>query len=361
MKKLISVILAILILACCVPVANAVNLNGILLEANGDGTYTITGCNIFTDSVSIPDNYNGAPITAIGQGAFQLKKNMTFVRIPDSIKTIGSMAFYGCSGLTGVYIGENVDTIGAKAFNSCSALTYIDIKNATMIGEMAFSGCSSLESVTGNGKLKVIGKSAFSGCSAITKFDLGTELLYISDRAFQGCVGITSLTLPDKVGYIGNSAFQNCTALSSIAFGTGDLEIAPYAFENCKALTEITIPDNVTKIGSNAFALRESDSIDFSHNITITCGEKSPALAYAKLHNVSVFVSEYNTVISVFGDINGDEVITTEDASQLLKIISGMESYQFSEYEMFLYDLDNNGIMDTDDVVIQLKKVAKVA
>ncbi len=361
MKKLISVTLALILICISVPVVNAVSYNGLILEKNSDGTYTITSSNIFTDDVSIPDNYNGAKITAIGQGAFQLKKNMTFIKIPDSIKTIGSMAFYGCTGLTSIYIGESVDTIGAKAFNSCSSLTYIDIKNATMIGEMAFSGCKALESVTGNGNIKVVGKAAFSGCNALTHFDLGEELLYISDRAFSDCTGITELSFPDKIGYIGNSAFQNCTNLSAVFFGTGELEIAPFAFENCTSLTEITIPDNVQTIGANAFALREANSTESSHNITITCSKASPALSYAKLYGASAYITDYDITVSVFGDIDGDEIITTTDATQLLRIISGMESYQFTEYELFLYDLDNNGIMDVNDVVIQLKKVADIA
>ncbi len=361
MKKLISAILSLVLVCISIPVANAVSYNGLTLEKNSDGTYTITSSNIFTEDVSIPDNYNGVKITAIGQGAFQLKKNMTFIKIPDSIKTIGTMAFYGCTGLTSIYIGESVETIGAKAFNSCSALSYIDIKNTTMIGEMAFFGCKALESVTGNGQLKVIGKSAFSDCSAITHFDLGEELLYISDRAFSDCTGLTQLSFPDKLGYIGNSAYQNCTNISSVFFGSGELEIAPFAFENCTLLTEITIPDNVTAIGTNAFSLREFNSTETSHNLTISCTKSSAALSYAKLHGVSAYIIDYDITVSVFGDIDGDEVVTTADATQLLRIISGMESYQFTEYELFLYDLDNNSVMDINDVVIQLKKVADIA
>ncbi len=361
MKKLISVALAFALMCICIPVANAVNYNGLILEKNNEGTYTITGSNIFTEDVSVPDNYNGVKITAIGQGAFQLKKNMTFIKIPDSIKTIGTMAFYGCTGLTSVYIGENVDSIGAKAFNSCTSLSYIDIKNTTMIGEMAFFGCKALESVTGNGFLKVIGKAAFSDCSAITHFDLGSELLYISDRAFSDCVGLTDLAFPDKLGYIGNSAYQNCTNISEITFGTGNLEIAPFAFENCTSLTEIAIPDNITAIGTNAFALRAFNSTETSHNITITCSKNSPALSYAKLNGVPAYITDYDITVSAFGDINGDDIITTADAYDLLRIISGVESYEFTEYELFLYDLDNSGFMDTDDVVIQLKRAADIA
>ncbi len=360
MKKLIAIIISILIITACVPVAGAINYNGFILEENTDGTYTITGCNIFTDSVSVPGNYNGAPITAIAQGAFQLKRNMTFVKIPDTVKTIGSMAFYGCSGLTSVYIGDSVTTIGAKAFNSCTSLTSINLKNTELIGELAFTGCKSLESVNSNGSVKVIGKNAFSNCSALSYFDFGDALLYIDDRAFSGCRSLTAVDFPNKLGYIGNSSFQDCSTLSSVTFGTGELEIAPFAFENCISLKEITIPDNVISIGDNAFALRAAESTESSHDITITCSINAPAISYVKLYDVTANITDHDGVATVFGDFDGDGIVTTVDASIILKIVSGMEAYQFTDYELFLCDLDNNGVMDTDDVILTLKKVAKI-
>ncbi len=360
MKKTISAILAVALVFLCVPVVSAVNHNGLILSQNTDGTYTITGCNIFTDEVTIPETYNGKAITAIGQGAFQLKRNISYITIPDTIKTIGSMAFYGCSSLVSIYIGESVESIGAKAFGGCSSLEFINIVNTTMIGELAFTGCSSLYGFSSNGMLKVIGKNAFSGCKELSNVDLGEELLYISDRAFTDCIGITDLTFGDKLGYIGNSAFQGCTSLTDVAFGTGELEIEAFAFENCTSLQEITIPDNVTKIGTNAFALRAQESTDFSHSITINCSSKSVALEYAKKENVSVYITDTDEFFSIFGDIDGDGEITTSDAANALDIVSGIQAADFTDSEMFLYDLNSDKYFDTDDVILILKKAAQV-
>ena len=54
-----------------------------------------------------------AYVTAIEQGAFQLKSNIKSVIIPDSVTYIGAMAFYSCKNLASVTLGENVKSIGA--------------------------------------------------------------------------------------------------------------------------------------------------------------------------------------------------------------------------------------------------------
>lgn len=359
MKKIISVLLAMLVIAMSIPVASALNYQGFICEKNSQGTYTITGCNLFSDeNISIPGQINGTDVTAIGQSAFQNKKNLATVTIPDTVTTIGTMAFYGCTNLISVFIGEGVTNIGAKAFNSCSSLESIDVNNTQLLGEYAFMGCKSLKSFITESNLKVIGRSAFEGCEALDFVNPGDALLYIDKYAFSGCISIAELAFPDTLGYIGERAFKNCALLSDVTIGTGELEICAYAFENCSALTELVIPDNVVSIGQNAFAITNSEDLGVSHNITVTCSENAPALTYLKSANVSVYIIELDTIISSFGDIDGNGEVETTDAKSLLDIVAGVEIYDFSEYEMFLYDLNCDNFLDTSDVHLILRKAA---
>jgi hypothetical protein len=182
-------------------------------------------------------------------------------------------------------------------------------------------------------------------------------LIYIDAYAFADCTGITTITFPDSLAYIGNSAFKGCLSLSDVTFGRGELQIADYAFENCKALLSVTIPDNVTSIGHYAFALRESNSNDFSHNITITCSSFGAGASYVKLFNVPAIFVDMGSEITIFGDITGDGIIDSNDAIAVLRIAAGLDIEPTAE-AFFTIDLNSNGVIDTGDSQLILKKVS---
>lgn len=361
MKRILSVFLALLLIAASLPVVYGASIfDGFVCEINDNGTYTITGYrDFYTDYANIPAKINDIEVTAIGNGAFQSKSNLNTVRIPGTVTTIGAMAFYGCRNLTSVIIGDNVKSIGSKAFNSCTSLTGVNLKNVEVLGEYAFYGCTSLTELFCGNALKVIGQRAFHSCTALNFINWGSTLIYIGDYAFSGCTAVTSLNFPDTLGYIGNSSFKGCSALASVNFGSGELEIAPYAFENCVALTQITIPANVKTIGRCAFALREVTSTEFSHVINITCSLYSGAIAYAKSHGLSVNIIETQQSNVQFGDADGNGVINTNDAYLILRIAAAIE-YTPEEESFFLIDLNSNQLIDTGDAQLALKKAAGI-
>ena len=78
---------------------------GFIFTSNGDGTCTITGVDLYTDSaLTIPATApNGETVVAIANSAFKNDTTFTSVIIPDSITSIGNDAFAGCTSIKSVY------------------------------------------------------------------------------------------------------------------------------------------------------------------------------------------------------------------------------------------------------------------
>jgi len=77
------------------------------------------------DSLNIPAEINGLPVTGIETNAFQNLSNLTSVTIPGSVASIGLYAFQNCSGLANITIPASVTTIEDYAFFACSNLTAV--------------------------------------------------------------------------------------------------------------------------------------------------------------------------------------------------------------------------------------------
>ena len=211
---------------------------------NPDGkSYTVTGIGSFTGTNPVIDQYNGLPVTSIGDEAFSYSI-LTSVTIGNGVTSIGDEAFAWCERLTSVTIPDSVTSIGSHAFRSCYGLTSITIPDSvTSIGDQAFYICSGLTSITvdaSNPSYKSIDGNLY------TK-DGKTLIQYARGKSE------TSFTIPDGVTSIGNGAFYYCGRLTNITIPDSVTSIGVSAFFFCSHLTSITIPDSVTSIGTYAF------------------------------------------------------------------------------------------------------------
>ena len=223
-----------------------------------ESTATVIGYKGRNEHITIPSSYNGKPVTAIGNRAFDINENKRVIKsvvIPNTIKTIGKYAFLGCE-LTSIIIPKNVTYLGGGAFSFCE-LTTIDIP----------------------GSIEILRNMTFMYCRSLTTVNIGEGVRVIEEQAFQGCTSLESISLPDsiervegyltfkdtpwyakleenrkgKLIYIGKTLYCDNNCLDSVINIRDDT-----VYINKKALAyswvkEVRIPISVLMIGAGAF------------------------------------------------------------------------------------------------------------
>ena len=222
---------------------------GSMKELNGD--YGLSTC---TNLKEVILERGITAISNAGPSSFANCKNLTTIKLPNTLTTIGYNTFANCSSLVSINLPYSLTTIGTGAFEDCSSLTSVTLPNSiTSIGDDAFHGCSSLTSVTLSNSITSIGYAAFRGCSSLTSVTLPNSITSIGASAFSGCSSLTSVTLPNSITSIGDFVFNGCSSLTSVTLPNSITSIGESAFEGCSSLTSVTLPNSITSIGANAF------------------------------------------------------------------------------------------------------------
>ena len=92
--------------------------------------------------VIVPDG-----VTIINVYAFMGCKDITSIKLPNSLKQIYGGAFARCSNLTSVNIPLHVERIGKGAFRECKKLSSVNLPDNTRIENGAFSGCDGIKEI----------------------------------------------------------------------------------------------------------------------------------------------------------------------------------------------------------------------
>ena len=317
MKKLLIltfILTLTCILASCALYDDKTPTEGLLYTLNKDeSSYSVAGLgSAKSKNIVIPDTYNGLPVTAISDCAFQHKgRKVRNVTIPEGVTTIGEYAFNECS-TSNFTIPKSVTYIGDSAFsNSGVGNLYIsDIESWCNI-EFGNSSANPLHNRADlylNGNLvtelvipdtvKEIKNYSFSGCTSLTSITIPNSVEFIGDYAFSDCTSLTSVTITNSVTSIGNGVFSSCTNLqyneydnayylgnennpflvlvkakstdiTSCTVHDNSKFIHSNAFQACTSLTGITIPNSVTSIGGAAFyECRSLKSITIPNSVT---------------------------------------------------------------------------------------------
>lgn len=229
-----------------------------------NGAYSIkvkTGQTLPAD-VILPSEYEGKPVTAIADGAFEGQTTLKSVKIPSSVKSIGARAFRNCASLETVLGADNVESIGGTAFGGTK---YDDTlqSGATYIGKTLYKYTGAGAELAVRDGTVGIAVSAAQDNTSLTKLTLPSTLKTIGNYAFgtsgdKSGMGITELVIPDGVESIGDNAFRNAKSLAKLVVGKGVKSIGANAFYGA-AITDLSYGANA-EIKDNSFAEVAADA-----------------------------------------------------------------------------------------------------
>lgn len=288
---------------------NATGSLGLAYTTNADGTLTIDGIGLCTDSEIIiySTTADGKSVTAVAAGAFANNTTIKSIQLPASITTVGEGAFAGCTALTsisveadnknfaslnGVLYSKNLDTV--VAFPAGLKVTEYSVANSIKdIRPSAFAGCVNLTQfkladitnkvfyvydgvlykLDANGQpttliaypagknngtfftptsATAIGDYAFYGATKLTGVNID-GIVTVGAHAFENCRELVSLNIPNTTKAVGDYAFASCTKLTAVTFGNSLTIISAHCFENCTSLRSVYTPDTVLSIKEYAF------------------------------------------------------------------------------------------------------------
>lgn len=144
--------------------------------------------------------FSYAQLENIGMSAFEGCSRLSFLTLPDNLKSIGITAFKG-TGLVQVLIPTSVTTIGASTFHSCTALDSITLLCNCEVPSAMFMGCSNLRSINIGQRITAIGSQAFEGCLNLIKINIPKNVLKIGANAFNKCGSLSQLKFNDPCGW----------------------------------------------------------------------------------------------------------------------------------------------------------------
>lgn len=253
-KRILSMILALLMTVCLLPVSAAADGaasgkcgDAVAWKLDANGTLTISGSGAMYDYSIDTDSESSHPWDA---------KTVKSVQIGAGVTAIGRGAFTNCEEMTAVVIPSSVVKIGEYAFAFCTKLAALSIPGSvTEIGAAAFMGIKSVKTLTIPGSVKTVGSSAFAYCSNVKSIVVNEGVESVGDDAFSGAYAAESVYLPKSLKSIGKDVFLNAKALGSVYFGgtqeqwsalNADNKAAVNAFSNvsygCTLFADVSDP-----------------------------------------------------------------------------------------------------------------------
>ncbi len=218
-------------------------------QFRSDGDIEIDGYNGSASRIIIPEEIDGHKV--VGVSGFNGNKDITYLSIPASVKSIGLKAFYDCSSLTQVDMTDGLEEIGELAFSSCDNLKEFNMPDTvTVLGEAALRS------------------------SGVESIHISTGLDTLSDYCFSVCESLEgSITIPSNIKVISDYAFGHDSSLTEVVIEDGATSIGTEAFGECEKLAKVVVPSSVTEITAGFRG---------SKNVTLDVASGSYAESYAE-------------------------------------------------------------------------------
>ena len=250
MKRII-ITLSLILLICFSFVSCGEEID--LLSGNTSISYDITdGEAVVTKipnksvvtEITIPDEYEGVPVTTINEFAGVNLEYITKITIGKNVKEIDDWAFGNSKNVSFFDVDDEnpylCDVDGVIYTKDMKTLLFYppakDIKTHTSENgdEIKYISYEIPEGV------ETIRSKAFYKCYELTEITFPSTLRSIEEKAFFRC-NIGALTLPENLTFIGKDAFSYCTAIQELTIPATVTQIDEYAFYNCTALKNLTM------------------------------------------------------------------------------------------------------------------------
>ena len=196
-------------------------------------------------------------VTSIGNQAFQKSALKSFT-VTAPITSIGNAAFDNCKSLVTVNINNTEGIIGPvnTLFQNCTRIESITL-NGISIGSYFLQNANGLE---GGGltlvatNLSSISNEAFKNASNLTSVDISGPIVSIGSSVFMGCTNIADVKIVnslDTPATCGNNLCDGRTSLRSVYMH--GISVGGYSFRNVNGEDMVVTLTNVGYIGEGAF------------------------------------------------------------------------------------------------------------
>lgn len=204
-----------------------------------EGTVEIVA---YTDSssrteVTIPDEIDGHPVTAINNFSLFNTDTLKKITIGKNVKEIGDWALTNNKSMQEFVVSPENEY-------------YVAVDGVLFTKDKKILVCYPTAK---NINVDRYGQTTDTTTYAIPE---GTER--IENRAFYRCGYLTDVTLPASLKEIGEMSFHRCEKMNNVVFPEGFGSIAKDAFTYCYGLTDIVFPTTLKSIGTYAFSFCEN-------------------------------------------------------------------------------------------------------
>ena len=325
-----------------------------LLYEKADGAVTITGVtDDLPESVTIPSEIDGLPVTKIAESAFAFHLTMTDVVIPESVTEIGDNAFKNCWVLKSAVLPDSLKVIPTSLFDKCEKLESVNIPSAVeKIGDRAFCRCEPIEEFNVPANLKDFGEDCFSGTNWMNAKRAETKFVTVNGVLLFGKDNTGDVLIPDDVEIIGRGAFSYDPKLINVIVPASVKKIERFGFYLCEHLKSITILNPDCEIYDLDATICNTVA---RHKPGITDGairgyENSSAQQYAEKNTYPFEVMAADELLR--GDCNGNWKVENTDAQAVLVAYTAAlsdDSIDLTDPQKKACDINGDGKADVAD------------
>ncbi len=239
MKKKIISVFALCLCVCllfsgCSSVSTLLSGENEAIEykiENGEATVVSVPNKSTVTMITIPDEYEGVPVTKIADFAATNLEYVNVFYIGKNVREIGNWALENNQHIAQYTVDE-----ANEYFCSVDGVIYTkDMKTIVFFPPAKEGEYEVLDGV------ETIRTKAFYKCGKITKITLPDSVKAIEEKVFFRCGAMTEINLPEKLELIGKDAFSYCTALTEINIPASVKQIDEYAFYNCTNLLTVNV------------------------------------------------------------------------------------------------------------------------